>query len=358
MEFEHGKRKKIAIVAPSMRQVGGQSIQANRLLEAFKTDENIELIFVPNNSETVFQNIKFLRTILTSLKFWKQLFTTIPTVEAVQISSAAVSGYVIATLPPLFIAKLFRKKTILNYHSGELEEHIKNWKLTAKPTMKMFNKIIVPSQFLVDIFAKFDLKAQVISNFIDTGKFTFRERKPLRPIFLSNRNFDTHYNVGDILRAFQIIRKRFPEASLMVAGYGREELELKDLAERLKLENVEFVGKIPNAEMPQIYERADIYLNTSLVDNMPLSFIEAFACGLPIISYKTGGVPYIVENGRTGILVEQNDFESLAENAMRLLENSDEAQTIIKNARAEVEKYKTENVRENWREFFQSEMPQ
>ena len=232
MKNETLRKRRIAIVAPALRQIGGQSIQANRLLEAFETDENVELIFVPNNSETVFQNVKFLRTIFTSLKFWKQLFTIIPKVEAVQISSAAVSGYVIATLPPLFIAKLFKKRTILNYHSGELEEHIKKWKLTAKPTMKMFDEIVVPSQFLADVFAKFDLKAQVVSNFIDTETFTFRERKPLRPIFLSNRNLDLHYNVGDILRAFQIIQNRFPEARLIVAGYGREEQALKSLAEK------------------------------------------------------------------------------------------------------------------------------
>jgi L-malate glycosyltransferase len=345
MGFEHAKRKKNAIVAPSMRQIGGQSIQANHLLEAFENDENIELVFVPNDLETVFQNVKFLRTIFTSLKFWKLLFVTIPKVEAVQISSAAVSGYVIATLPPLFIAKLFRKKTILNYHSGELEEHIRNWKLTAKPTMKMFDKIVVPSQFLVDVFAKFDLNAQVISNFIDTEKFAFRERKPLCPVFLSNRNFDAHYN-------FRIIQNRFSEARLIVAGYGREELELKNLTERLKLKNVEFIGEIPNVKMPQIYNRADIYLNTSLVDNMPLSFIEAFACGLPIVSYKTGGIPYIVENERTGILVEQKDFKSLAEKAIRLLENNYSAQDIIKNAIEEVRKYESVKVKENWREFY------
>jgi L-malate glycosyltransferase len=352
MELEHTNRKKIALVAPSMQQIGGQSIQANRLLEAFEDDKNIELIFVPNNSETVFQNVKFLRTIFTSLKFWKQLLVSLPKVETVQISSAAVSGYVIATLPPLFIAKLFRKKTILNYHSGELEEHIRNWKLTAKPTMKLFDKIIVPSQFLVDIFSKFDLKAQVISNFIDTEKFVYRERNLLRPVFLSNRNFDTHYNVGDAFRAFRIIQNRFSEARLIVAGYGHEEAELKKLAEGLQLKNVEFIGKIPNEEMPQIYDRADIYLNTSLVDNMPLSFIEAFACGLPVVSYKTGGIPYIVENERTGILVEQKDFEALAEGAIRLLENNNLAQKITKNAVEEVEKYESAKVKENWREFY------
>ena len=87
------------------------------------------------------------------------------------------------------------------------------------------------------------------------------------------------------------------------------------------------------------------------------AFIEAFACGLPIVSYKTGGIPYIVENGKTGILVAQKDFKALAEKALELFKNENAAQEIIENARAEVKRYKTEKVREDWREFFQSENP-
>ncbi len=352
MENKRLKKKKIAVVAPSMRHIGGQSIQANRLLEAFRDDEELELVFIPNNPESLFSNVKFLRTIFTSLKFWKLLLQNIPKTDSVMIFSAAVSGYVIATLPPFFIAKLFGKKTILNYHSGELETHIENWKLTAKPTMKRFDKIVVPSDFLVDVFKKFDLEAQSISNFVDTKKFTFRERKPLRPVFLSNRNFDLHYNVGDILRAFQIIQNRFPEAHLIVAGDGREETKLKKLAEELKLENVEWTGKVSNEKMAQLYEKADIYLNSSIVDNMPLSIIEAFSAGTPVVSYATGGISYIVSDGENGLLVEQNDFRALAEKAVFLIENQDEAQRIIESAGREVLKYSWENVRDRWREIY------
>ena len=68
--------------------------------------------------------------------------------------------------------------------------------------MRMFDRIVVPSRFLVDVFAKFDLQARAIFNFVETEKFKFRDRRPLKPVFLSNRNFEAHYQVGDILRAF------------------------------------------------------------------------------------------------------------------------------------------------------------
>lgn len=339
---------KALLIAPPLKLVGGQSIQAKRLVEAFDNDERLQIEFLTNHPETPFENIKFLRTIFSSLKFWFQLFGKIPKTDVVHIFSSGTTSYIISTLPPLFAAKLFGQKTILHYHTGEAEEHLKNWKMTAKPTMKMFDEIIVPSQFLVEVFAKFDLEAKAIFNFVRSDKFIFRERDPLQPVFLSNRNFEAHYNISDVLRAFQLIQRRIPEAKLIVAGGGSEENRLKNLAGELELKNVEFTGRIENDEMPGIYDRADIYLNASIVDNMPLSFIEAFSCGLPIVSYATGGIPFICESGETALLVEKNDYESLAREATRLIENNDLAQKIIAKARTNCVKYSWENVHGLW----------
>ncbi len=352
MSDQNSRKLKIALVAPSMSVVGGQSIQANRLREVFEADASIEIDFIPTNPPNIFQNIKYLRTILTSLKFWLLLITKLPKADLVQVFSPAMSGYVFSTLPPLFFAKLFCKKIVLNYHSGNLAEHIKLWKKTALPTIKKFDEIVVPSQFLADVFAEYNLSAKVIYNFLDTEKFVFRERKPLVPVFLSNRNFEEHYNVGCVLRAFSLIQKQIPSAKLIVAGYGSEEAKLKQTAVELKLENTEFIGKIPSEEMPEIYNRADVYLNASIVDNMPLSLIEAFACGLPVVSTNAGGIPFIVENDQTGLLVEKNDCENLAKKALEVLKNEKLAQNIINNARRECQKYELSKIKQDWKDYY------
>lgn len=352
MKNKNGKIK-VALIAPSMRNIGGQSIQAKRLFDAFADDENIEIEFVPTDPEAPFQNIKFLRTIFASVKFWFLLFKKIPKEEIVHIFSSGTTSYIISTLPPLFVAKLLGKKTILHYHTGEAEGHLENWKLSAKPTMKWFDEIIVPSKFLVDIFVRFGLKANAIFNFVEGERFVFRTRKPLRPVFLSNRNFEAHYNVGDVLRAFRLIQNQFPEARLLIAGDGSEEAKLKELAAELKLENTEFLGRIEHTEMPKVYEKADIYLNASIVDNMPLSVIEAFSCGLPVVSTNSGGISYICETGETALLVEKNDHEALAREAVRLLKDQELAQKIAGQARQECEKYTREKVHGLWSEIYQ-----
>lgn len=345
---------KIALVAPSLKNVGGQSIQAARLLDAFVGNQEVEIEFLPNNPEIVFENVKFLRTVLTSIKFWWSLFKKVPKKNIVHIFSSGTTSYLISTLPPLFVAKLFGAKTILHYHTGEAETHLRDWKLTAKPTMKRFDKIIVPSQFLVDVFARFDLSATAIFNFVESEKFKFKTRNPLRPIFLSNRNFEAHYQVGNVLRAFQLIQERFPEAELFVAGYGSEEAKLKNLAAELNLKNTTFFGRIENAAMPEIYNRTDVYLNSSIVDNMPLSFIEAFACGLPIVSTDAGGIAYICEHEETALLVEKKDYKALAREAVRLLENNDFAQKIIAKAHKECVKYSWKTNRGEWLDVYRN----
>lgn len=347
------KRKiKVLLVAPSMKIVGGQSIQAKRLLDAFAESGEIEIEFLANNPQTVFQRVKFLRTVFTSIKFWFSLFRKIPSFDIVHVFSAGTTSYIISTLPPLVVAKIFGVKTLLNYHTGVAETHLREWRLTAAPTMRLFDGIVVPSQFLVDVFARFDLKAEAVFNFVESGQFKFRARNPLRPVFLSNRNFERHYQVADVLRAFSLIQKNIPEAELIVAGGGSEENELKRLANELNLRSVEFVGQIEQSTMPALYDRADVYLNASVVDNMPLSLIEAFACGVPIVSTDAGGIPYLCEHGETALLVAIKDFENLAREAIRLFEDNALAQKIIANARRNCVKYSWETVRVAWLDVY------
>ncbi|NNE97651.1 MAG: glycosyltransferase family 4 protein [Pyrinomonadaceae bacterium] len=347
---------KVAVVAPSMEVLGGQSIQANRLIDAFAKDEEIELTLIPNNPRLKYfsfiQNIRILRTLATSIKFWWLLATRLAAYDLVHVFSSGTTSYVISTLPPLFVSKFFGKHVILDYHTGEAEEHLRNWGWLATSSMREFDAIVVPSQFLVDVFAEFKLKAESIFNFVEAEKFIFRKRETLKPAFLSNRTFEKHYNVASTLRAFKKIQEKYSDAQLIVAGFGNEEAELVALARELDLKNVEFIGKVSQDEMPSVYDSADIYLNSSVVDNMPLSIIEAFSCGLPVVSSNAGGIPYIVEDGETGLLAHKNDHAALAQQACKLLENRELARKIIEKAHKECVKYRWSKIRYKWRSLY------
>lgn len=347
------KPVRLLLVAPSLRILGGQAVQANYLLENLSREPMFEVSFVPHNPRfpgpfRLLQRIKYVRTLATSLVYCINLLLKIPRNDVIHVFSASYLSFLLAPTPAIFIGRFFGKKVILNYHSGEAEDHLRCWPRTSVPIMKLADELIVPSPYLIDVFRKFGLHAHAISNVVDQDQFKFRERKPLRPIFLSNRNLYLLYNVACTLRAFAKIQQRFPEAKLIIAGGGRQRPYLESLARELKLQNVEFRGLVSPDKMSELYDEADIYLNSSNIDNMPGSIIESFACGLPVVSTNAGGIRCIITHGRTGLLVPKNDFEAMASWAIRLLETPELAESIARNAYEECPSYTWPAVRETW----------
>ncbi|HEX7331557.1 MAG TPA: glycosyltransferase family 4 protein [Pyrinomonadaceae bacterium] len=344
---------RVLLAAPALTILGGQAVQANYLLEHLSREPRLEVSFVPHNPQLpgpfrLLQSVKYLRTIVTSLSYYKKLLIQVPKHDIVQTLSASYLSFLLGPTPAILIARLFGKKVIVNYRSGQAEHHLRTWPRTAVPIMKMADEIIVPSQYLVDIFGKFGLRATAIANVTDTERFMFRERRPLLPIFLSNRNLYPLYNVACILRAFAKIQQRFPEAKLIIAGDGPERPSLESLARELRLQNVEFRGRVAPSKMHEFYNEAHIFLNSSNIDNMPGSLLESFASGVPVVSTSAGGIRCIVTHGRTGLLVPRNDHEAMAAWAIRLLESPDLAEFIVRNASEECSNYTWPAVRESW----------
>lgn len=348
---------RVLIVAPSLDILGGQAVQAARLLERFLAEPSLEVAFVPINPRLPgplrkLQSIKYVRTVVTSLLYWAKLLMEVRKFDVIHIFSASYYSFVLAPTPAILVAKLYGKKSILNYRSGEAEDHLTRWRRTAIPTIKLVDEIVVPSAYLVEVFARFGLHARSIFNFVDLNSFRFRERRPLRPVFLSNRNLEPLYNVGCILRAFALVQHRFPEASLTVVGDGGERQKLENLSQGLKLRATQFIGRIPSEKMNESYDAADIYLNSPNIDNMPGSVIESFAAGLPVVTTDAGGIPFIVTHEKTGMLVARNDHEAMASCVIRLLEDRDFAVEIARQAREECRKYSWNAVRGEWLQLY------
>ncbi|MDQ1559421.1 MAG: hypothetical protein QOD32_2481 [Pyrinomonadaceae bacterium] len=351
------RRVRVLIVAPSLGILGGQAVQAARLLARFEAEPSLEVSFLPVNPRLPgmlgrLQSVKYVRTVLTSIAYVASLLARVRAFDVIHVFSASYTSFVLAPTPAILVAKLYGKKIVLNYRSGEAEDHLTRWRRTALPTIRLVDEVAVPSGYLVDVFARFGLGARSIYNFVETERFRFRTRRPLRPVFLSNRNLEPLYNVGCILRAFAIIQRRFPEASLTVAGDGSQRAELEQLARELKLNHTEFVGSVAQSRMPELCERADIYLNSSNIDNMPGSIIEAYAAGLPVVTTDAGGIPYILADGQTGLMVGRGDHEALAAAAISLLEDEALAERLAANALAACRQYSWAAVRDEWLKLY------
>jgi L-malate glycosyltransferase len=325
---------RVCIVAPSLSILGGQAVAAQRLLERLRAVPGLEVDFLPHDPRTnallrLLQRVKYVRTVATSIAYVASLIRTLPRYDVVHVFSASYWSFLLAPTPAILIGKWLGKRVVVNYRSGEAEDHLQRWRRTAIPTLQHADVVVTPSAYLVDVFARFGVRAEAISNFVDPHAVLFRRRTSLRPVFLSNRNFQALYNVPCVLRAFAVIQARIPEARLIVIGDGPERAHVHETARALALRNVEFVGAVPPTEMGRWYDRADVYVNASDIDNMPNSIIEAFACALPVVTTRAGGIPYVVEHERNGLLVDLGDHEGLAAAALRLLDDPDLAERLI-----------------------------
>ena len=331
---------RVAVVGPTLSYLGGQAVQVRRLLDRLDSSAEVEATFVPTNPAlpgplAALQRIKYLRTLVTSVAFVLSLLRQLRRTDVVHVFSPSYWAFLLGPVPAMLIGRLYGCGVLLNYHSGEAEDHLRRSGRIVIPLMRIAHEIVVPSEFLVEVFGRFGLPATAIYNFLDAEAYPHREREALAPQFLSNRNFEAHYNVAGVLRAFAVVQRSRPDAVLTVAGDGRERAALEALAGSLALRGVTFTGAVAPERMPALYGAADLYLNASLIDNMPLSILEAFAAGLPVVTSDAGGIPYIVRDGETGLLAPAGDADALAAAALRLLENPALAHRLSTGARAE-----------------------
>jgi L-malate glycosyltransferase len=351
---------RILLVAPSLDILGGQAVQAVRLIECLRKEPSLHVDFQSINPRlpsplAFLQRIKFVRTFVTFFLYVSQLSLRAWRYDVLHVFSAAYFSYMLWSLPALFVAKLYSKIIILNYRDGQAEDHLRNWK-TALPTLRRMDAIVSPTPYLVDVFAKFGMRIHSISNIINIGDFKHRARAKLTPVFLHNRILEPLYNIPCTLRAFQIVQRQYPEARLTVAHDGPSRAELEDLAKRLELRNTDFIGRVPHSKISSLYDAADIYLTSPDFDCMPGSILECFASGLPVVATNAGGIPYIATDGETALLVSRGDHEAMARAAIRLLEDPELVQRLTSNAFEFCKRFEENSVRKQWTHLYEQLM--
>jgi L-malate glycosyltransferase len=346
------RRLKIALVAPSMAILGGQAVQAARLLDSWRNDPEIEAWLVPINPEPPAllkraAGLKYVRTAITQLTYWPSLVTQLRRADIVHVFSASYWSFLLAPLPAVVVARLLGKPVVMNYRSGEAPDHLKR-SAVARAVLRHVDRNIVPSVFLRDVFRGFRIDAEVIPNIVDTVRYAFRDRTPLSPRVLSTRNFETLYNLPCTLRAFARFQDWYPDATLTLVGSGTQEAAVRALADSLKLTGVTFAGRVAPEQMWRYYADADIYLQTPDIDNMPSSVLEAFASGCAVVSTDAGGVPAILTDDVHGLLVKCDDDREAAVAMRRLMQDALLTARLTAAARESCARYQWTSVRARW----------
>jgi len=249
--------------------------------------------------------------------------------------------------------ELFNTPYIFILHGGNLEDRF------ARSSSKILNIFrnakanVVPSHFLKDKLKRFQLSNMVfIPNSIELSAYDFKKRSSVRPKLLWVRAFDKVYHPEMLVEVMEKLSLVYPEIEACMVGPDKDGSlhKLKDISEEKGL-NIQFKGKLSKAEWIKVSEDYDIFINTTLVDNTPVSVIEAMALGLPVVSTDVGGIPYLITHKENGLLVKPRDVKAMTLAINKLLENPELAESLSTGGRKQAEKFNWTQVKELWLEL-------
>ena len=165
------RRLKVAFVAPSLRILGGQAVQADRLLRPGRNDPDVDAWLVPVNPLPPkllrwTLRVKYLRTVVTELTYLPLLVRQLARADVVHVFSASYASFLLAPLPAMLVARALGRPVVLNYRSGEAPDHLQRSAI-ARKTIARVDLNVVPSRFLVDVFRGFGIDATIVPNIVD-----------------------------------------------------------------------------------------------------------------------------------------------------------------------------------------------
>jgi L-malate glycosyltransferase len=345
---------RVTLVAASLDILGGHGVEATLLQEALES-EGYEMSFLPINPRfprmlAGLRGVPYARTVVNEALYLRSL-ARLREADVVHVFSASYWSFLLGPVPAMLAARALGKRVVLHYHSGEADDHLARWGRLVHPWLRLAHAIVVPSEYLRRSFVRHGHPARVIPNVVDLDRFRWRERGTgLR--LLSTRSLEAHYGVDNTLDAFALVKARWPQATLALAGCGSQEGALRRRARTLGLDGVRFLGRVEPRDMPSLCDQSDIFVNSSLVDNQPVSILEAFASGLPVVTTPTGAIADMVRHGESGLLVPPRDPGAMAGAVARLLEEPELGPRLARAARQEVAAYTWPRVRAAWAEVY------
>lgn len=253
-----------------------------------------------------------------------------------------------------FIISKQKKPLIFVLRGGNLPEFSIKRKKWVKRVLSRASIVVSPSTYLFDYCNSLGLSSIIIPNIIDLNQYPFRLRKLINPKLLWMRTFHEIYNPEMAVEVVDLLRKSTPNIHLTMAGQEKGRLQyVRNLVKEKGLtEFVKFEGFLNKETKRKVFSEHDIYLNTNRIDNSPVSVIEAAAFGLPIIATKVGGIPFLLKSEETGILVENENAEDMAQAIMRLLNDPQLVEKLSINGRRLAESCSWQNVLKMWQKVF------
>jgi glycosyltransferase involved in cell wall biosynthesis len=314
---------RVCLVGPLPPPAGGMANQTAQLAELLR-GEGFHVDLVRTNAPyrpAWVGRLRIVRACFRLLPYVGCLWSRMRGADVVHLMANSGWSWFLFAIPAALVARLRAVPLVVNYRGGEAESFLGQSAWAVRPFVKRAAALVVPSTFLHEVFGRFDMAATIVPNIVDLARF--RPAPAARDgeaHLIVTRNLEPLYDNATAIRAFALVRREIPAARMTIAGEGPLFAALQALACELGVADaVRFCGRVVNTDIPALYASAQVFLNPSLADNMPISVLESLASAVPVVSTNVGGVPHLVEHERTALLVEPGDATAMARAALRLL---------------------------------------
>jgi glycosyltransferase involved in cell wall biosynthesis len=250
------------------------------------------------------------------------------------------------------------KPYVLVLRGGNLPAFARSHPRRVRALFRSASVVVAPSRYLIEQMRDYRDDVRMISNAIALERYPFRMRCPPRPRLIWLRAFRNIYNPALAVQVTALLAKDFDDVSLVFSGPDSKDGSLEHARltaqENRIAERVAFQDGVEKLQVPIRLQEGDIFLNTTDIDNTPVTVIEAMACGLCVVSTNVGGVPYLLESGQDSLLVPPHDPEAMAAAVHRLMTEPGLAERLSANARRKIEQFDWPVVVSQWENLFES----
>lgn len=256
-----------------------------------------------------------------------------------------------------WLLKRLKKPVVFTLHGGGLAEFAQLHPNRVRRVFQRASVIVTPSPFLQQMLSAFHPDIRHIPNPIETHSAIVRLRRNPQPILIWVRAFHRIYNPSLAVKSLALLVPDFPEIRLLMLGPDKGDgsfAKFKQEAITLNVDkHIELIGAVDHEDVLLWLDKADIFINTTNFDAAPRSVLEAMANGLCVVSTNVGGVPYIIEDGKDGLLVPPGEPELMAEAIRKVLSNHEFAEMLSRNAQNKAANYDWSSILPQWLNLLQ-----
>ena len=322
------ERIKVLMIGPDRSVHGGISGVVNNYYDAGIT-EKVDLNYIG----TMVEGSK-LRKLWQAVKAYVKFLAVLPQYPIVHVNVASDSSYYRKSL---FIkaAKRAGKKIVIHQHGGDFETFYEKGREKIRQVLGMGDVFLVLAPAWKDFFQNLIPEERIVV-FPDTISIPGRCQKEYgqqRILFLGR--LCKAKGVGELIQAMAELHSEFPEARLLLGGIW-EDQELRTLAQRYP-EFVTGLGWVSGKAKQEYLDICDIFALPSYFEGQSIAILEAMAHCCGIVASDTGGIPMMITDEQTGLLVPPRDKEELKKALRRMLENPELCRQLGENARCKAE---------------------